>query len=193
MFRLLFQPVCPELNHFDLERDTMQFLRGKVWDLQQGKAHLRKDDHGALRNQPCSLHDRELHDREHIISGYGECKPGEVTAGICSENLFDAKRWNRISKLRFNSSTKPTTFFPSPPVDGDSCWVIKTDIGSRTFSLHCAKPEIQGFDHARWEEQGKMHCTVCRMPFTMLTAFDTAANFQELNLGTIAAKRKSDR
>jgi len=31
------------------------------------------------------------------------------------------------------------------------------------------------------------------MPFTMLTAFDTAAIFQELTLGTIAAKRKSDK
>jgi hypothetical protein len=33
MFHLLFQPVCPGLNHFDLERDTRQFLRGKVGDL----------------------------------------------------------------------------------------------------------------------------------------------------------------
>jgi len=82
MFRLLFQPVSPELNNFDSERDTKQFLRGEVWDLQEGKAHLWKDEHGALRNQP-----RSLHDREYIIGGYGECKPGEVTPESAQKNL----------------------------------------------------------------------------------------------------------
>jgi len=70
MFRLLFQPVCPGLNHFDLERGIMQFLRGKIETCRSEKHTFGKVRDAALRNQPCSLHDRE-----YIITGYGECKP----------------------------------------------------------------------------------------------------------------------